>query len=239
MLGREPLDDEIDAEVAKELKRISEQKNKGRYDASKELEEVRTRMLEMEGSVMRLEEKVTSSQQRIEDMLKDFLLEKRRASEQSVEYTVQPPSSVQVIAGTEPMSQGTAAWTTVQSDFLLPMLKSSAPHLENPVPVADDIATDPIPVEENVVDDVVVAGADKDVVGTDVTTDVVEPMSTEGSKFEDVVVVVEEGEIQEEEDDAYALPTTGITKSTAKGVAPQAQSSSVQEVIQVCHFRLS
>ena len=89
-LGRPPLDAEIDDGVAKELKRISEEKSKPRKDFGVELQDLRSPMTEVEGSMGRLE----SSQVRIEEMLKELLGGKQGKDTISVLDVGEPSSCV-------------------------------------------------------------------------------------------------------------------------------------------------
>lgn len=73
LLNRSPTDEEVDAEVAKEQKRLSEEKRKGPADYGRAIEEVRSRVGDLEGSFSSLREHVTASTKRVEDMLKEAL----------------------------------------------------------------------------------------------------------------------------------------------------------------------
>lgn len=53
MKNRPPYDAEVDAEVAKEYERLQEEKRRARPDHGREIEAVRTRVSDLEGTVTR------------------------------------------------------------------------------------------------------------------------------------------------------------------------------------------
>ena len=71
--GRAPYDAEVDTEVAKEYQRLQEEKHRVKPDHGREIDEVRTRVSELEGSITRLGENVTASHKRLEDMMQLIL----------------------------------------------------------------------------------------------------------------------------------------------------------------------
>ena len=71
--NRPSYDAEVDAEVAKEYQRLQDEKPKVRSDHERELEFVRTRVLDLECSLTRLEEDMTTSYKRMEKMMQCLL----------------------------------------------------------------------------------------------------------------------------------------------------------------------
>jgi len=71
--NRAPYDAEVDAEVAKEYQRIQEEKRRVRPDHGSEIEAMRTRLTDLEGSFKCLGENVAASHKRMEDMMRMIL----------------------------------------------------------------------------------------------------------------------------------------------------------------------
>ena len=137
-LGRPPLDAEIDDGVAKELKRISELKSKPRKDFGVELQDLRSRMTEVEGSMDRLE----SSQVRIEEMLKELLGGKQGKDTISVLDVGEPSSCAQAVERTEALAKERLTDATVQKDLTIPVEKADTLTLGVSFPVTGDVPHD-------------------------------------------------------------------------------------------------
>ena len=74
MLQNRPLyDAEVDAEVAKEYELLQEEKHKVRTDHGREIVAVRTRVMDLEGTVTCLGEDVAPSHKRMEEMMQKIL----------------------------------------------------------------------------------------------------------------------------------------------------------------------
>ena len=71
--NKAPYDAEVDAEVAKEYQRIQDEKRRVRPDPGIEIEAMRTRVTDLEGSVTSLRENVAASHKRMEDMMRLIL----------------------------------------------------------------------------------------------------------------------------------------------------------------------
>ena len=71
--GRAPYDAEVDIEVAKEYQRIQDEKRRARPDPHKEIDAMRNRVSDLEGSVTRLDENMAASHKRMEDMMRMIL----------------------------------------------------------------------------------------------------------------------------------------------------------------------
>ena len=71
--NRAPYDVEVDAEVAKEYQWIQDEKRRARPYHGREIEAMRTRVTNLEGSATRLGENVAASHKRMEDMMRMIL----------------------------------------------------------------------------------------------------------------------------------------------------------------------
>lgn len=71
--NRKPFQTEITDEVAKEYTRQQTEKRKAALQKGSDIDDMRTRVVDMEGSVTRLEEKVGESHMRLEDMFKAIM----------------------------------------------------------------------------------------------------------------------------------------------------------------------
>lgn len=127
VLGRAPFDAEIDAEVAKEYQRQQEDKRKVRPDYAREIEEVRSRITELESSLTCLGENVNASNKRMEDMMRQVLHNQGLKQTIVLEDVPEPSSSTKVVETSTLTSTTTSAQTAVLQEFRMPMLKSTAP----------------------------------------------------------------------------------------------------------------
>ena len=71
--NRPPLDLEVDAQVARVFERQQAERRRGRPQHAQDLEEVRNRVTGLEAGLGRLEMTMTSSQTRLEDMMRQLL----------------------------------------------------------------------------------------------------------------------------------------------------------------------
>lgn len=100
--GRPPYDVEVDAEVAKEYQRLQEEKRRVKPDHGREIDAVRSRVSELEGSVTRLGEDMTASHKRLEDMMQLILLNQGKKHANTGEDITEPSSSALTSTTAEP-----------------------------------------------------------------------------------------------------------------------------------------
>ena len=110
LLNRSPTDEEVDAEVAKEQKRLSEEKRKGPADYGRAIEEVRSRVGDLEGSFSSLREHVTASTKRVEDMLKEALEKWGPKEGTALHENMEPSSSTKVVGTSGLTSHSQEVW---------------------------------------------------------------------------------------------------------------------------------
>lgn len=138
--NRPPYDAEVDAEVAKEYERLQEQKRKVRTDHGREIEAVRTRVMDLEGTVSRLGEDVAASHKRMEEMMQKILLNQSHKEGHAGEETTEPSSSLQMLDTSALTS------TTVEATTLV--------HQPDPPLTTMGVADAPLPSVDNVSIDV-------------------------------------------------------------------------------------
>ena len=95
--NRAPYDAEVDAEVAKEYQRIQDEKRKVRPDHGSEIEAMRTRVMDLEGSVTQLGENVAASHKRMEDMMRMILQNQAHKHPTAIDDMTEPSSSVKML----------------------------------------------------------------------------------------------------------------------------------------------
>ena len=149
MKNRAPYDAEVDAEVANEYERLQEEKRRGRPDHGREIEAVRTRVSDLEGTVTRLGENVAASHKRMEDMLQKILQHQGAKQIIAGDHTVEPSSSAQMVDTSALTSTTVAATTLPQQPAPVPIMTNmgvAEAHVtsNNPVGihVAKDVAAD-------------------------------------------------------------------------------------------------
>ena len=145
MKNRPPYDAEVDVEVAKEYERLQEEKRRARPDQVREIEAVRTRVSDLEGTVTRLGENVAASNKRMEEMMRKILQNQGRKQVHAGEDTMEPSSSAQML-DTSTLTSTTIAATmighqTAPAPILTTMGVAEAP-LPSEDPVAIDVAKD-------------------------------------------------------------------------------------------------
>jgi hypothetical protein len=163
--NRAPYDAEVDAEVAKEYQRIQDEKRRVRPDHGSEIDAIRTRVTDLEGSVARLGENVAASHKRMEDMMRTILQNQSQSQKQ-------PPD---IVSMTEPSSSGKmpafSVLTSTTEELMMVAQKQALSEVLNAVGGADMRLASAIHVTSDVAEDA----------GTDAVTDVqVVPPSTEG-----------------------------------------------------------
>lgn len=145
--NRPPYDAEVDAEVAKEYERLQEEKRKVRTDHGTEIEAVRTRVMDLEGTVTRLGEDMAASHKRMEEMMQKILLNQSHKEGHAGEETTEPSSSQQML-DTSALTSTTVEATTLVHQPAPPsttMGVADAPLLSAvnvSIDVAEDAATD-------------------------------------------------------------------------------------------------
>lgn len=92
-LGRLPTETEVDPEVQKEVQKREGEKRNPNLSIRSDVEDVRSRVASLEGSMARLEESVMSSNNRMEALLRQLL--HGGSSKQSAIGLTEPPSSIQ------------------------------------------------------------------------------------------------------------------------------------------------
>jgi hypothetical protein len=141
MKNRPPYDAEVDAEVAKEYERLQAEKRRSRPDHGREIEAVRTRVLDLEGTVTRLGEKVDALHKRMEDMMQKILQNQGQKQVHVGEDTMEPSSSAQMLE-TSALTSTTAPTTTpAQQPVAVPILTSMG-VADAPLPSEDPITID-------------------------------------------------------------------------------------------------
>jgi hypothetical protein len=95
--NKAPYDAEVDAEVAKEYQRIQDEKRRVRPNHGSEIEAMRTRVMELEGSVTRLGENVAASHKRTEDMMRMILQNQSQKHPTNIDSMTEPSSSTKML----------------------------------------------------------------------------------------------------------------------------------------------
>ena len=143
--NRAPYDAEVDAEVAKEYQRIQEEKRKARPDHGLELESVRTRVSDLEGSVTRLGVSVEASHKRLEDMMRIILQNQGQKHGNAGEDTTEPSSSAKMLETSALTSTTLEATTLVQQVVPTPAVTAvvvADTWLPSEIRVSSDVAVD-------------------------------------------------------------------------------------------------
>ena len=143
MKNRAPYDAEVDAEVAKEFERLQEEKRRGRPDHGREIEAVRTRVSDLEGTVTRLGENVAASHKRMEDMLQKILQHQGAKEVLAGEHTVEPSSSAQIVDTSALTSTTVTAATLVQQPTPVSIMTNmgvTEVHVTSNNPIGIDVA---------------------------------------------------------------------------------------------------
>ena len=159
LLNRPLFDLEVDKEVALDYARLQEDKRRGRLPQSREVEEMRTRVTDLENSVWGLGDKLTTSHKGLEAILNKVLEGLGQPSFTAMEEVMKPSASTKVVDAAAAQSQGTRAWKTIETTFLPTLLNTPAEaDVLRPVPtdvdgdVAEHVEAD-VQIEKEVVDD--------------------------------------------------------------------------------------
>ena len=158
LLNRPPFYPEVDKEVALEYARLQEDKHRGRLPQSREVEEMHTRVTDLENSVRGLGDKLTTSHKGLEAMLNKVLEGLGQLSFTAMEEVMKPSASPEVIDAAAAQSQGTRAWKTIET-ILLPALLNTPVEADVLRPVLMDVDGD---VAEHVEVDVQIEKEDVD-----------------------------------------------------------------------------
>jgi len=165
MLKNCPLkDDKGDAEVAKEYDRLQEEKCRTRPNHAKDMEAMRSHMTDLEGNVIRLGETMAASQKQMEELLNEFTQSQEPKHIIGIEELTESSHSAKAVETSALMSTTAKAWTTVQTNFLIPILTPS------PMVLAPKAIITTLDTAVGVVSD---ANPDKDGDGFDASEDVV------------------------------------------------------------------
>ena len=143
--GRPPYDAEVDAEVAKEYQRVQDEKRRAKPDHGREIDAVRTRVSELEGSVTRLGENMSASHKRLEEMMQLILQNQGKKHANAGEDITEPSSSTKMLDTSALTS--TTAEPTVLAHHPVPIaivttLAAADTRLASVVHVPCDIAED-------------------------------------------------------------------------------------------------
>ena len=95
--NRAPYDAEVDAEVAKEYQRIQDEKRRVRPNHGSEIEAMRTRVTDLEGSVTRLGADLAASHKRMEDMMRTFFQNHGPKQATAIDVVTEPSSSTKML----------------------------------------------------------------------------------------------------------------------------------------------
>ena len=95
--NRASYDAEVDAEVAKDYQRIQDEKRRVRPNHGSEIEAMRTRVTDLEGSVTRLGADLTASHKRMEDMMRTFFQNQGQKHPTAIDDMMEPSSSAQML----------------------------------------------------------------------------------------------------------------------------------------------
>jgi len=193
--NRAPYDAEVDAEVAKEYQRIQDEKRRVRPDHGSEIEGIRTRVTDLEGSVTRLGDNVAVLHKRIEDMMRMILQNQSQKHPTNIESMTEPSSSAKIPAfsvltsTTEELmmvAQKQAAAEVLNAVSGADMRLASAIHV--PSDVSEDVATDAVtniqavpPSSEGIIASIIenILEAGKSTTQTPAIFDAVEPTNEE------------------------------------------------------------
>jgi hypothetical protein len=139
--NRPPYDAKVDAEVAKEYQCLQDEKRRVRPDHDREIEAVRTRVSDLEGSVQHLGENVAASHKRLEDMMRKILQKHGNAGED----TTKASSSAKMLDTSALTSTMVEATTLVHESIPTPLLTTMGvvdARLPTEVHVSNDVAED-------------------------------------------------------------------------------------------------
>ena len=143
--NRAPYDAEVDAEVAKEFQRIQDEKRRVRPDHGLELEAMRTRVTDLEGSVTRLGENVAASHKRMEEMMRMILHNQSLKLQANIDSMTEPSSSAKML--------DISALTSTTEDLVMAAQKQAPTPVLNPVGGADMRLSSAVDVPSDVAED--------------------------------------------------------------------------------------
>jgi hypothetical protein len=143
--NRAPYDVEVDAEVAKEYQRIQDEKRRVRPDHGSEIEVIRTRVTDLEGSVTRLGDNVVASHKRMEDIMRMILQNQSQKHPANIDSVTEPSSSAKMPA--------LSALTSTTEELMMVAQKQAATSVLNAVGGADLRLASAVHVASDVVED--------------------------------------------------------------------------------------
>lgn len=139
--NRAPYDVEVDAEVAREYQRLQEEKRRVRPDPIKEIEAVRTRVSDLEGSVQRLGENVAASHKRLEDMMRTIMQNQGQKTLNACEDTTGPSSSAKIVV-TSALTSCTVEATPLVHEHIPATLTTGIGGADAQLPTEDHVCSD-------------------------------------------------------------------------------------------------
>jgi hypothetical protein len=149
--NRAPYNAEVDAEVAKEHQRIQDEKRRVHPNHGSEIEAMRTRVTDLEGSVTRLGENVAASHKRMEDMMRMILQNQGQKHPTAIDDMTEPSSSAKMLETSALTSTTVKLKMLAQKQAPTPVLSAMggadmrlASVVHVPSDVAEDVATDAI-----------------------------------------------------------------------------------------------
>ena len=139
--NRAPYDVEVNAEVAKEYQRLQEEKRRVRPDPIKEIEAVRTRVSDLEGSLHSLGENVAASHKRLEDMMRTILQNQGQKHLNACEDTAGPSSCAKMMV-TSALTSCTEEATTLVHEHVPATLTTSIGLADAQLPTEGHVCSD-------------------------------------------------------------------------------------------------
>ena len=197
--NRAPYDAEVDAEVAKEYQRIQDEKRRVRPDHGSEIEAIRTRVTDLEGSVTRLGDNVAASHKRMEEMMRLILQNQGHKNPTSIGDTTEPSSSGKMLQNAALTATEVPQLAQKQAPTsVLSAMGGTDLHLASVVHVPTDVLED------------VACDANTDVVGVQMTSEtiiasIIEDVLEEGKKATEPPAIEELAEATNEEMPVQAM----------------------------------
>jgi hypothetical protein len=149
--NRAPYDAEVDAEVAKEYKRIQESKRRVRPDHGSDIEAIRTRVTDLESSVTRIGENVAALHKRMEDMMRMILQNQSHKHPPIIDSMTEPTSSTKMPAFSVLTSTTEELMMVAQKQAVTEVLNAEggadrrlASAIHVPCDVSEDAGTDAV-----------------------------------------------------------------------------------------------
>ena len=227
--NRPPYDAEVDAEVAKEYQRLQDEKRKVRPDHGREIDNIRTRVSDLEGSVNRLGDDMAVSYKRLEEMMQS-LLHKVGSKKVDAGDDIQAQASYAILGPTPVVTSTAAEANTVSPEPaptpLLNVIRVVDVPSTSALLVGSDVAVDVAP------DATINKTADDVHVSTDIDTVVEKIGHEDGKKSVEPDVI---GDMAEDVvDDAVAQ--SGVENDDGHGAGEEIIGAAEENVVdQVSH----